>query len=63
MATQRFDIRREPDGSWTVYDVFTGATVAVSGSPMTGLDVEEADDLVDLLNLRDARRRGVLGKP
>lgn len=59
MAQHRYEIRREPDGTWTVFDVFTGWPAEVDGHlPATGLDMEEADDLLDLLNLGDLLRRG-----
>lgn len=60
MAQQRYDLRREEDGTWTVYDVFTGwAADLPSAGPAVGLDMEDADDLVDLLNTLDRERRGV----
>ncbi len=54
---QRYDIRREDDGTWTVFDVFTGLPAEVGDELLFGLDMEEADDAVDLLNLADVRRR------
>lgn len=56
----RYDMRDEPDGTWTVFDIFTGLPAVVDDVPLTGLEMEEADDLVDLLNFKDARRRGLL---
>ncbi|MGQ3214931.1 hypothetical protein [Shinella sp.] len=42
-----------------VYDIFTGLTAEVNGVPQDGLDIEVADDLVELLNAEDiARRKG-----
>lgn len=68
MAQQRYDLRREADGTWTVFDMFTGRPAVVSGAVQvdeglqaTGLELEEADDLVDLMNLQDIRRRGLQG--
>jgi hypothetical protein len=61
MDHQRYDLRKEPDGTWTVFDVFTGWPARVDGHVTAkGLDFLEADDLVDLLNFQDAKRRGVL---
>jgi hypothetical protein len=62
MGQQRYDLRQEPDGTWTVFDVFTGQP-AVIGETMlaTGLCMEMADDLVDLLNARDRRHWGTFG--
>ena len=49
----RYDIRRDPDG-WTVYDIWTGEPVVV-GVAQTGLTLEAACDLADLLSQRAAR--------
>lgn len=55
----RFDMREDGTGKWAVYDVFTGLTAEVNGVPQDGLDIEIADDLVDLLNAEYiARRKG-----
>ncbi len=59
---QRFDLRREGDGTWTVFDVFTGLPAVVDNEPFFGLELEEADDAVDLLNLADVRRRAKSGE-
>jgi hypothetical protein len=45
----RYDIRPDPDG-WTVYDTVTGSPTAVKDVTQTGLSLEDADDLADLLN-------------
>ena len=60
MAQQRYDLRKEPNGTWTVFDVFTGLPVEVGLGVFTGLTMEEADDAVNLLNALDRRRRGRL---
>ena len=49
----RFDVRQEADGTWTVFDVFTKLPAEVNGMPLVMLDVEEADDAVDLMNRLD----------
>ncbi|HEV7436566.1 MAG TPA: hypothetical protein VGO22_17125 [Pseudorhizobium sp.] len=54
----RYDMRKEPDDTWTVYDIFTGKAAEVNGVPQDGLDMETADDLVDLLNAEYIARRG-----
>jgi hypothetical protein len=46
---QAFDMRPGDEGR-TVYDIATGEPARVSDMPQTGLDMEMADDLVDLLN-------------
>ncbi|PJO48973.1 hypothetical protein [Brucella pituitosa] len=59
MAENRYDLRKEDDGSWTVFDIFTGMPAEVNSIPQDGLEMEQADDLVDLLNLQYIRRRTV----
>jgi hypothetical protein len=60
MTKQRYDIRHNDDGTWAVFDAFTGLTAEVNDIPQDGLDAEQADDLVDLLNLLDLRKQGVV---
>jgi hypothetical protein len=47
--TARYDIRSETNG-WTVFDIRTGSPAIVNHVPQTGLPLEDADDLADLLN-------------
>lgn len=55
----RYATREDGTGLWAVYDIFTGLTAEVNGTPQDGLDNEQADDLVDLLNAEYiARRKG-----
>lgn len=55
----RYAMREDGTGMWAVYDIFTGLTAEVNGVPQDGLDIETADDLVDLLNAEYiARRKG-----
>lgn len=63
MATQRFALRENTNGYWTVYDVFTGQPVIVRGVAMDRLLRNGARDMVDFLNYKDAKRRGVLKLP
>ena len=53
----RYDMRSEDDGTWTVYDIFTGFPAEVNGVAQDHLDMEIADDLVDLLNADYIARR------
>lgn len=46
---RRLDLREDPDG-WTVFDLFTGWPSVVGGAPQTGLDIQDADDLAELLD-------------
>lgn len=58
-STARYDIRKnENDEYWTVFDIFTGLAAEVNGNLMDALEMEEADDLVDLLNAQYVERRG-----
>ncbi|MER8695548.1 hypothetical protein NKI77_23400 [Mesorhizobium opportunistum] len=49
MSQQRYDLRRDPDGSWTVFDVFTGQPADEWGSPAEHLDQPYAEDLAAML--------------
>jgi hypothetical protein len=49
-----YDIR-EDDTGWSVYDVWTGEPVVIGLTPQTGMDIQDADELADLLNLRADR--------
>lgn len=42
---------REEDTGWTVFDVFTGQPVVIDDIVQANLGIQEADDLVDLLNV------------
>jgi hypothetical protein len=58
-SKHRYAMREDGTGMRGVYDIFTGLTAEVNGIPQDGLDIEEADDLVDLLNAEYiARRQG-----
>lgn len=46
---ERYAIEQDREG-WTVFDIFTGQPVVVSGVPQTGLDIQDASDLVELLD-------------
>jgi hypothetical protein len=58
LATQRLDLRDSPNGYWTVHGVFTGMLVIVRDVIIDRLIAEKADIWLNLLNLKDARRRG-----
>lgn len=51
----RYDMRRDDEG-YTVFDIWTGWPAHVKGVEQVGLDIEVADDLVDLLNILNERR-------
>nr|WP_085044163.1 hypothetical protein [Ensifer aridi] len=53
----RYDLRQEANGTWTVFDIFTGLPARVNDLEQVGLEMEQADDLVDVLNLLYIKRR------
>lgn len=54
----RYEMRQNEEGEfWTVYDIFTGEPAQVNGTWLTHCKMEEADDLVDLLNAEYISRR------
>ena len=48
-GSMRYDIRRDSEG-WTVFDLFTGEPVVIEMVPQTGLDIQDADELAELLD-------------
>ncbi|KQV83275.1 hypothetical protein [Rhizobium sp. Root1220] len=53
----RYDTRKNGTGYWTVYDIFTGEPAEINGAQLTHCEMDEADDLVDLLNKQYIERR------
>lgn len=51
-----YDIEKRQDG-WAVVDAATREVAVVNGIPQTNKDIEDADDLVDLLNLMEAEAK------
>jgi hypothetical protein len=45
----RYDIREDSEG-WSVFDIWTGEVVVIAFTPQTGMEVQDADELADLLN-------------
>ena len=60
-ADARYDMRKQPNGLWTVYDIFTGQPAVVGGCDQADLGIERADDLVDLMNRMYAEQRAKRG--
>jgi hypothetical protein len=50
---RRYDIQKDPDELWTVYDQFTGWPAELDGLVLTGLSVRVAKKFGGMLNLRD----------
>lgn len=53
----RYAMRMEQPGSWTIFDIFTGQPVELKHQVMVGMDMRDAEAMVDRLNSRDAKRR------
>jgi hypothetical protein len=53
----RYTIRQERNGKWTVIDVFTGQPKEVSGRMMVSMELEPVKALIKLLNQQDWKRR------
>ena len=51
--TQRYDMRMKRNGTWTVFDIATGQPALVNDVEQVDLEMDQADDLVDLLNMID----------
>jgi hypothetical protein len=63
VADQRFDLRKELDGTWTVFEVSTGQPAATKSGVASGLNIWQADDLAVLLNVLEIKRRGIPAQP
>lgn len=57
LATHRYDVRKELDGTWTVFDVFTGCAYQRGIVSMSGLSAQMAGGIVKLVNSLDRMRR------
>jgi hypothetical protein len=53
---KRFDLRKNLNGSWTVYDIFTGQPAAVNDIVLNTLEADQAGKWVAQLNLEFADR-------
>lgn len=61
MSTARYDLRRSLDGTWTVIDVFTGMPVEYEARVQAGLSLDDAEVVVDIMNMLDLHRRRTRG--
>ncbi|ARP64362.1 hypothetical protein A9K65_013975 [Mesorhizobium sp. WSM1497] len=57
----RYELKPDPEGGWTVYDVFTGQPADAWGWPAEHLDQPYAEDLVAIMNAEDLKRRVARG--
>jgi len=46
----RYELRQEKNGTWTVIDVVTRVPAASDGRDLTGLDRDDATDIMKALN-------------
>ncbi|UVK38138.1 hypothetical protein LHFGNBLO_005273 [Mesorhizobium sp. AR10] len=53
----RYALRMEQPDSWTIFDIFTGQPVELKDQVMVGMNLRDADAMVDRLNSRDVKRR------
>lgn len=49
MIENGYDVRREHDGTWSVFDKFSGEVVSIDGHVQARLTESEARDALDLL--------------
>lgn len=54
---RRYNLRKEDDGKWTVFDIFTGLAAVIDDFEVIGFEVDEAGDLLEKLNTADVERR------
>lgn len=54
---RQYGRRIERDGSWTVYDVFSGVPAQSDGHRLVSLSLSDATDSMLTLNRRNAQRR------
>ncbi|MET3597457.1 hypothetical protein ABID26_006882 [Mesorhizobium shonense] len=57
MAGERFDIERDPDGTWSVIDIMTGLPFEVAGLLLESMPFWLALDLVGFLNDMNRQRK------
>lgn len=58
---ERFELRKLANG-WAVWDLTTNAPAVVEGRWKTDMDMEAADDMVDLLNRLDREAKVAGGR-
>lgn len=46
----RFNVRKDGEFTWEIFDTTTGRTVVVEGKPYCDLPLDSADTLVDFMN-------------
>ncbi|OLP53719.1 hypothetical protein BJF92_06145 [Rhizobium rhizosphaerae] len=58
----RYEYREQGDGDWAVIDRLTGLPAATNGRDLSGLALEDARDIADVLNrsVTDGQRSPLL---
>ena len=49
-ANTRYARRIEQNGTWTVFDIFTGHTAEVGSRLTAGMQMSDAEEIMDVLN-------------
>jgi len=57
MPDDRYTMREEDDGTWSVVDFLINIPVALNNVRLVGLEMHEADDLVEHMNAIERKRR------
>lgn len=52
----QYQVRKETDGTWTVFNIFTGWPVIMVEREMTGMKQKDADELAEMLNGLSTKR-------
>jgi len=61
MGYLRYQVsKNETDAYWSIVDIFTGWAAVYHGVRLDKLEPEEADRMVDVINLADLAKRGQL---
>ena len=55
--TTRFELFHDDDDTWAVLDKFTGWPAKINDKLQMGMEKEKANNVVDVLNFLDARKR------
>jgi hypothetical protein len=59
---ERFQLRRASDNdSWAIIDIFTDLPVEIEEMRLVGMEMGEAEDMADLMNMADRKRRALVG--
>ena len=57
----RYDLREDPQGGWSVYDIWTGQVAMLAGVAQEGLEIQDADEIAEWLTyMSDRGNRWVL---